>query len=540
MNNLQKLAIVAVCLAAVSVAYYFGRQQNTEQISELSKQVSELQALDQEAAVVKRVSQQMEDIAYQQKSISDEQRIRAEQQSALAMENYRRAEEESRKAKELSKQAENERLRAELEKQVAIEAEQEARKQRDQAQKQKQISDVLSYRSISRSLGSAALSLSEENNEDLIATLSYASYYFARICDGNVYQNETYSALADASHQIRSTVLPNNSPIYDLATVPEGCVAVSIYGDVVRFSCSDSKQSITSDVMLQNNQYDFRSVIAKGNDIWVLSHEGTLIHFPLMKTYTVPQDLYSKMVELNDDCLLLQANRNLYLFSRKSGTITHQEPLSSPLSCMAVHKGLGHLFFTNGKQAMIDASGKLTEVASSVKDVVTTCLFDDDDRCYMGTNRGAIYCVRQGDIINLIAHTSAVSDMKLIGKDVLITSSYDHTVKIWNLPKLQLEDTNNKAYVSAGKTDASAGLVENEWVVPASFEYDGWPLALSLSADNHVLWIGTSTGQITTLPASVDYLAQQVQKQARSLTSREWQTYIGQVSEPIDFKNVKF
>jgi len=534
------LVLAAVMLVGVTVvAYLMGKKQSTDEISDLNRQVAELQAFEQEAAVVKRVSQQMEDIAYQQKSISDEQRIRAEQQSTLAMENFHRAEEESRKAKEMSLQAENSRLRAEMEKQVAIEAEQEARTQRDVAEKQKHISEVLGFRSISRTLGSASLSFPKQDDEQLASTLAFASYYFVRECDGNVYQTETYSAMAKASHQIKSTVINNQSPINSIATVPGGCVAVSIYGDVVRFPNIAADHSIASDIILQNNKYDFRSVVSGGSDVWALSHDGTLLHLPLAKSYSAPQDHYIQMIELDHDYLLLQARKTIYWFSRTLGRFMRQENLASQLSCISHNNDKVYLFFNDGTQSVIDGSGKIVKVQPLINEVVTKCIFDDEGRCYMGTTSGLIYCSYEGCIIKLAGHTSRITDMVLRDRNLLVSASYDHTVKIWNLPKLQYEQRDNKAYVSYSE-NADNPIVENEWIVPVSYDYEGWPLALALSDDHNIVWIGTSKGQLTTLSTSITHMASLIQKNVRNLTTHEWQNYIGQISEPIDFKNVHF
>lgn len=537
MKGYLKIALVIIGLAAsAGAAYVAGTRQHADEVSDLNRQIEELQSAEHEVAVVRRVSKQMEEIAYQQKSISDEQRNEAIRQSELAIQNSLRAEAASREAQALSKQAEEQRLQAEIERQVAIEAEQEARNQRDMAQQQKKISDLLSLRSISRSLGSAAMSQYEKDSVELASSLAFASYYFVKQCDGNSYQSETFKSLATVSNTIKSSMLQNHSSIRRVVSTGQGVYAVTSYGEIVRSKQTGSQ--ITNQYVFSDKRYDFRDLVSQGDTLWALNREGSLVRLPGMTVYPLPQDIYSRAFLYDDRSLILLGKQTLYWFSYKTHKIFYKLDLHSPVSCLALDDNKIHVFFENKKQGYIDRSGQLTSVTPFINEKVTACVFDSNHIPYLGTDKGTVQIPVDGIMITLVSHSTTVTDVVLTQDKILVSTSFDHTLKIWNLPKLQAEtDYFKKTETLAGATKAKS--INNEWVVPVSYTYDSWPFSLCVSEDQHYVWIGTDGGQIALLPVSVDNMARIVQKKVRNFTPRDWQLYVGQISEPIDFTKVK-
>lgn len=529
------LAFIVLVLSAI-IAYWAGERQHVDEVNDLNKQIADLQSAEYEVAVVRRVSKQMEEIAYQQKAISDEQRNEAVKQSELAIENARRAEAASLIAQASSKQAEEQRRQAEIDRQAAIEAEQEARSQRDNAQRQKMISDLLSLRSISRSLGSAAMSQYEKDSVALASSLAFASYYFVKQCDGNSYQSETFKSLATVSNSIKSSVLQNHSSVRRIVSNKNGIYAVTNYGEIVHSKLTGSQ--ITNQFLFRDKRYDFRDIVCEGNTIWALNREGTLLRLPGETHYQLPQDYYSRVLLYDDRSLLLLGQQKLYWFSRHTNKIFYKYDLPSPVSCLALDDGKIHVFFENKKQAYIDRSGLLTFVTPFIDEKVTACVFDSNHLPYLGTDKGTVQIPLEEVMITLVSHSTSVTDVTLTDDKILISSSFDHTIKIWNLPKLQTESDYFKKAVAKNETSKPQSI-DNEWIVPVSYTYDSWPFSLCLSDDQQYVWIGTDGGQISVLPVSVDNMAKAVQKNVRNFSPRDWQSYIGQISEPVDFTKVK-
>ena len=171
--------VAAVIVAAVGwLGYTLGREAKQRDHNELLYEVEKLRAEEKDAAVTKRVSQQMEAIAYEQMNVSNMQRDRAEEQSRLAEANAARAEEQSRLAQANAERAQQQSLLAEKNEQIARMAAKEAEAQRDAANYSKSISDTLSFRTLSRSLGTTSISQNEISNRELSQILAYASWYF--------------------------------------------------------------------------------------------------------------------------------------------------------------------------------------------------------------------------------------------------------------------------------------------------------------------------------------------------------------------------
>ena len=150
---------------------------------------------------------------------------------------------------------------------------------------------------------------------------------------------------------------------------------------------------------------------------------------------------------------------------------------------------------------------------------------------FLGLNNGDIVMLDDGDryMTTLSGHVSKVTGLAYRGK-VLISSSYDKHVYIWNLPKL-------KATIKGGTLKNDLEEVEHgtprEWLVPATFTNNAWMLCVCTKAD--WAWLGLSDGRIIKYCISVSYMSDLARKQMkRNLTHDEWMQYVGTNVNYID------
>ena len=201
-------------------AYYYGKQQNLEEIQVLEDQLKDLPGIQQDAAVVKRVSKQMEDIAYQQKELSDKQREKAEKQTEIANSMRLRAEHEQQQAKISQQRALTYARHADSLRNLAYQQMMIAEDSRQEALHAKNVSDTLSYRTLGRSLGAASMSQYGNGNIELGKLLAYASWNFTTRYDGNDYQPETFMALMNATETKHTYHIGSRGAITSIYQVP--------------------------------------------------------------------------------------------------------------------------------------------------------------------------------------------------------------------------------------------------------------------------------------------------------------------------------
>ena len=540
--NLKNILWVAggIALAAVIAIVFYGIGKNSvpESDENLRAEVEELRSTEEDAVVTKRVSQQMEDIAYQQKAMSDQQRERAEKQSQIANDMRLRAEQESRLAQKAEEQARTSAHQAEL---AAKEAEHQranaigqqkiAEEQRDEATRAKSISDTLSYRTLGKTLGASSLATFAGKQEELSALLAYAGYYFINKYNGNVYQPEVFKALVESSSSQTTKKMPQGGGVTAMCKLANGeCVAVSNYGEVNY--CGSQK------VIFYNNDYDFRDVIATDDILYVLSFNGVICEIPLngrisskqaqnFSVRTLPHGGFTKMIRANEDVLLLAGKKELCWYQLKSKRST-LIPLSKNLSTIMKNGKKYCLFYADGSYGEFDETGKVTMKKPIINKIVTA-IYDDPSHktLYLGCSDGQIAIIKNNKFQQyLYGHAQRITAMMRIG-EVLISGSYDKNAAVWNLQKLY--GTEN-----AKTKDDNSAL--KEWLTPAEYQYNGWPLCLCQAGANEA-YIGTSNGLVQRVNISASGMAAKIKSNMkRNLTREEWNQYVNSSVPYVKFK----
>ena len=491
--------------------------------------IDELKAKEKEATIVKRVSQQMEAIAYDQMNLSNKQRDRAEEQSRLAEANAARAEEQSRLAQDNAKKAQQQSLLAERNAEEAVKAAEDAKKQRDAATYAKSISDTLSFRTLSRSLGTTSLAKFESNENELGHILAYSSWYFADKYKGNPYQKETFKALMVSTKELKVYTIPRRSAVNSVMVLKgqrDGCVAVTNYGEVVLIE--DGKMQM----LLQDNTYDFRSVWLNESNVYALSYNGSLCvldYEGLQTTVKLPSDHYVNIVQIDNSTLLCVARRSLVWFDLNSKRVIDSLTPSKEVSTAVKRNNNLMFFYTDGTYVEMDRNRNVTPLKKFAEGVVTSALHVESERkLFLGMKDGDIVIITDDDryFTTLSGHVAQVTGLTYSNK-TLVSSCYDREMLIWYMPKLK--DTRVERV-----KDMTEGT-PTEWLVPANYDSNAW--GLSVSTKGIWAWLGLSDGRIVRHCISVPYMAKRVySKIKRGLTTDEWMQYIGSNVEYVKIK----
>lgn len=539
---LRRLLWLAIVAALLHVAYTSGKNEAEETIDRLNEEVADLQKSEYDATVVKRVSQQMEDIAYQQKAISDTQRERAEQQSALALEMRDRAEQESHLARQAQQQAQDAARLAESERLNAERQRQDAELQRDQATHAKSITDTLNYRTLARTLGSTSQTQMDAGERELSELMAYASWYFQDKYKGNTYQPETFKSLSLCTDNSIDHNMAKRGGVQAIASDGKHTVAVSNYGEIEMWKDANHR----STVILQNKDYHFVDVALIDGKIYALSQHNALLVVNTSGQNTpvaLPTETYFKLLKIDAHTLLLAAERHLMWYNTQENKIQSVVNLDHTLSAIVKRNNAICLFFADGKYAEMNGSGKVTPKTPLCHGIVTYAFYDGGlGALFLGLKNGGVALINNTNraVTTLTGHVSRVTSLVTIG-DVLVSGSYDKSVLIWKLSKLQFESGLTFADEMKQKETLHRNVrsddIVNEWLTPVNYTFSGWVLSVGCVPNSTVAWVGTSNGLVRCMNVDVNDLAHTLHAQInRNMTLQEWTHYIGSTVPYIKFK----
>jgi len=140
-------------------------------------------------------------------------------------------------------------------------------------------------------------------------------------------------------------------------------------------------------------------------------------------------------------------------------------------------------------------------------------IFTDGGRTIsFGTKSGMVYVMdypKMKNLRKLKGHLSQVSDLQF-NRGYLLTSSYDRTLKLWDLKSSKLEPITLSTF-------------------------DSW--LNCFTTDNKYIWTGDASGVLSRINVSPDDMAKKIQKSlTRDFTKEEWNYYIGSSTPMESFK----
>ena len=138
-----------------------------------------------------------------------------------------------------------------------------------------------------------------------------------------------------------------------------------------------------------------------------------------------------------------------------------------------------------------------------------TAIYKDQGIFALGYENGRIIIgnLEKGTMEELVGHLSRITCLQLVNKR-LFTSSYDGTVRLWNLDK----DNKVGSFVVA--------------------EQKNWIYVFRIENDRNLLITGNGKGELCISSISPEVMAETIrEKLSRNFTEEEWNYYIGELSE---------
>ena len=369
------------------------------------------------------------------------------------------------------------------------------------------MADTLSYIALARSLGAQAVNQQNTGNRELAALLSYASYLFTKRYNGDVYNPAIYEALALTSeNNIQWSV--GRGTITQSLKIPntDDILALSNYGEITYNEFKNGRQHTRT--IYANSKYDFRDIIIRDDTYYILSYTGHLLKVKgndiqevLLEGAVHPYRIFSMV----DGQLIVTAERSVLLIDIKTLKVLKTLPLN--FESRIAERDPSHIYLFGVKGGMYSVDFQLSKVISEklpFSQPVTTCNFntDNNDKAF-GTSDGTIYYFEtSGKMHRLVGHRSRISRVKF-ENDLLFSTSYDGTVKFWN--------------ITYDKIEPITVVNTNQWIG-----------TFTISQDKEHVWTGDQNGNLNYTTISVELMADKVLANLkRNFTQEEWEYYIG-------------
>ena len=507
--SLAAFLLLIVGGGAGMATLWWENQANRREREALTEQLRQATEAQKEATITRRVSTQLEEIAYQQKEISDIQRQEAVNQKQIA--------------DQMREHAELERERALLAQQAAVESYNQMEEQkriaelrREEAVEARMKADTLARLALGRSLGAQASTQYALGNEDLASLLSYSAWKFTSENKGDVYQPAIFDALSQTSDLSQRWGL-HKGAIRDIMPYYRGqealLLSASQYGELFLWKTSGN-DLIRECVWIDDPKYDFRKIELDKTSgrLFVLSFTGQVISIDgegNLSEIPLPGDACVGMGVIRGDLFVASKKGDIWKaqVNKWNFTLVYHHP-HTITACEISDKGL-IVGDDQGSVYRIDERGQATVLADRVKQPVT-CVYSDAHSgiLMIGYKSGLVVLddVRDGVSSELSGHISPITAIRFLGGR-LFTSSYDGTVRLWNI--------NNE-----NKTASSIVYRPSEWIH-----------TFIINPDGERIFTGDEKGNLSSVSISPDYMASEIRSRlTRNFTREEWDYYIGEVS----------
>ena len=523
MNNVQRRHISLTLLfllllggGGVSmVKLWKENQTNKQERAKLVEQLRQATEAQKEATVTRRISTQLEEIAYQQKEISDQQKQEAVNQTLIADQMREHAELEREKALTAQQAALNAYDQMEEQKKLA-----ESR--REEAVKAQMKADTLARLALGRSLGSQASAQYTAENKDLAFLLSYSAWKFTFENKGDVYQPAIFDALSQTSDLSKHWRL-HKGAICDIQyfqnTQGEFLVSASKYGELFLWKISGNNL-IRQRTLVNNPDYDFRKIRVNPelNTFIALSYNNKLV------IINRENKLSEIQLPIEEPIGLELADNQLYIASKK-GDILKTDPNGSKFTSVYKHQNpitafkwaQGKLMFGDDKGGIyiVDEQGKTTLQWDQIKQPVTYIQSGPETGVLViGYKNGLVVGEnpKTGTYKELVGHISAITEIRFMN-DKLFTSSYDGTIRLWNMDN------------------------ENKTVSSIVYQSSAWIHTFVFNKNGEQIFTGDEQGSLSLVSISPEHMATEIKKHlTRNFTQEEWDYYIGELSKYETYK----
>lgn len=490
------------------------RRHKQEQAA-LIEQLRQATESQKEATITRRISTQLEEIAYQQKEISDIQRQEAVNQTKIAEEMRDHAELEREKAViaqgaalEAYNQMEEQKRLAEIRREEAVEAQMKA--------------DTLARLALGRSLGSQASTQYTIGNKELATLLSYSAWKFTSENKGDIYQPAIFDALSQTSDLSKHWRL-HNGAIRDIEVFQDAqgshLLSASQYGELYVWKIEGSNLS-RERFLVNNSTYDFRKVVvdAEHGQYIALSYPDQLV---IVNNANKQLELPLGMKEP----IGMEQIGNQLFIAYKNGEIRKARINEWNFTTVYKHPNRITAFTENelgiiwgdekGGIYQLDRQGNVNTLWDKVKQPVSCVRTGKQtETLAIGYKNGlvAILNTASKSEKELVGHISPVTEIRFSGGK-LFTSSYDGTVRLWN--------------------------IDNENKIASSIVYQPseWIHTFVIGESGDWIFTGDEKGNLSLVSISPDYMAAQIRQHlSRDFTREEWDYYIGELNQYETYK----
>ncbi len=486
----------------------------------MSQKIEESATKQKEAIVQKRISEQLEEIAQQQKLITESQKTIALEQRGIAEQKQDEAIQQKQIADRAKTRAINALDDAEKQRKIAVE-------QKEAAEAAEKNATRLRLLALGQSLSARSINQKNTGNDSLASMLALAAWRFTRKNKGDLYQSELFQALKMSSAE-ENALSAHKGFIRDIAIVPDAgknplkLVSVSQSGEVILWEGDLS--TLQPKVLMDAPEHDFRKVLFSpdGATLVAVSAAGkaTLFQAPFSKPggdLALSDNRLPSLAFINEHVLVFPSGSSLIGFDLRTrgSSVSQVYSHSNDIEQLLFDKKSEKLYFADKQGSVFSFSpGSNTQATFHCRFSIAniTCLaVDSKRRIAAGTASGKIFVYDETGIKELIGHLSQVNGLAY-DEDLLLSVSYDRTVRLWNLNKPSLES------IIIEKHDAwgySIGIVPHTKKV------------ISAGADRLL--------RITTIDP--ERLAKLVSKKvARDFTREEWAAF---VDPSVEYQSLK-
>lgn len=510
--------LLALLLAGGGLSVYSlwkENQRHKQEQAALIEQLRQATESQKEATVTRRISTQLEEIAYQQKEISDIQRQEAVNQTQIA--------------EEMREHAELEREKAIMAQGAALEAYNQMEEQkklaetrREEAVKAQMKADTLARLALGRSLGSQASTQYTIGNKDLATLLSYSAWKFTAENNGDIYQPAIFDALSQTSDLSKYWRL-HTGAIRDIQVFQDArgshLLSASQYGELYLWRIEGNNLS-REDFLVSNSAYDFRKVVAdtEHGQYMALSYPDRLIVV----------DNKKKLVELplgSKEPIGMERIDNLLFIAYRNGEVQQVQINEWKFTTVYKHPERITTFGHDGQSVLLgDDKGGIYQLDRQGNARLLWDKIGQPVSCVRaGEQAGSLAIGYKNGLVaighiasqvykELVGHISPVTEIRFSGGK-LFTSSYDGTVRLWNIDN------------------------ENKIVSSIVYQPSEWIHTFVIGESGEWIFTGDEKGNLSLVSISPDYMAAQIQRHlSRDLTREEWDYYIGELNEYETYK----
>lgn len=445
------LTIFFLALSAfMGFLYWQTQKENDQLLAENARMTARIEAAEQEqreAIIQRRISEQLENITREQKNLTEEQTRFAIEQRTIAEERQAEAINQRQKADIATARAVKALDDAENQRQIAVEQKDIAESERLKSEAAEKRADRLRQLALSQALSIQASNQQEAGNEELAAMLSTMGWKYAAQNSGDPYQSDLFSALKKASGE--STELRAHTDYIRALT------AFEINGAPMVVSASQNGEirlwrktgdAFKADSLVQNDSYDFREIVANQTGDFIAAGDMNgnvlIIEDPAGQAKVSPFELTNVPITglhfLDDDRFIYtDGNGIVGLIILKDGyPSSYLYQHERAIRAISQGQSASELIMIDdeGQIFALDLESNKAKTLFKVDIAAASLVQNDKGMIAVGARDGRIILFNRnsGESSELIGHQSMVNDLVFAG-EVLVSVSYDQTVRLWNL-----------------------------------------------------------------------------------------------------------